>query len=487
MHGDTGFTYVSEISRWWNGFINGSDLLRIYISLFYQVSYLLGELTGNGGSWVPYQIVYAVLWWTRGLLLFVIGRRLLPGHDLFWYITGAFVLVHSSDESVGWVGQMHQSAYILWMLLAFWALIDAFQGKRVYLSLGVCALFEHLSLWTYESQLLLIAIAPLLLQGLFRLPTRKWIAITAAWLVVPAIYVITAAAKYAHSGGATYQQSVLRKDWGIGSLISDWIFNMNASLSFWNWSGSEQAKADHAALFASFAVVIFLAGFLVMMWIGKFGAARPGWRVATLGIVLFVLSFPIYLVLDSARSLWRTQILSGIGAALLFGALIMLARKSAVIAVLAAMLVAFGSYSALKKAAYQRWVWERYRAVIAAVIHAAPRVKSETFVVLTGVPKNGAGDPLNRSELWFDIATRLAHPGTPVRGMYFYADGTAPSDAVMPDVDAGTLLLLEYHPDGKATIAQRLPVFLTSHGAYQPEGRIEPGAASERSMRRYGP
>ena len=144
---ETGFAYTSEISTWWNGFLHGADYLRIYTSIFYQVAYLMGELSGFGGSFVPYQIVYAALWWARGFLVFLIGRRLAPGHDLFWYLAGALVLVHSSDQTVGWVGQLNQSGFAVWTMLSFYMLVLAFQQTdrmRADFALVAGIFFEHL-------------------------------------------------------------------------------------------------------------------------------------------------------------------------------------------------------------------------------------------------------------------------------------------------------------------------------------------------------
>ncbi|HYL76987.1 MAG TPA: hypothetical protein VEU96_22420 [Bryobacteraceae bacterium] len=525
---DTGFTYVSEISRWWNGFLNGSDLLRVHISTFYQVAYLLGELTGFGGSWVPYQIVYAALWWARGFLVFLIGRRLLPGHDVFWYLAGVFVLVHSSDQTLGWVGQTHQSGYIFWMLLAFYALILAFEEKknsRVCLYLIIAGFLLHLSLWAYESQLPLLFLAPLLLWLLYRLPWRRWAAITAGWYAVPAIYIVVALAKYARSGGHTYQQSVLRKTWQLGSLLSDWIFNIVTSLKVWAWAGSESAKVseDQLILPAVIATIVFLAGFALMLWLQRSESPAPERRTLSralgVGLLLLIFSFPVYLVLESARGLWRTQILSGLAAGLMFASLVTLLAgyvrrkwlRAGVIAVLGGLIVWYGSYSALKKTAYHHWVWERYRAVIAEVIHAAPRVKPGTLVILTNVPKDEWGSPLGAPnqwfDVWFDVAMQLAYPGTRVGGLFFYSDG-APASVSGFQTDAqgrwmvyehplvrahniDGLLVLEYHSDGVATIARTLPSFLAVDEAtarsYAPDTRIEPGGASIRAMRRYGP
>jgi hypothetical protein len=63
------FLFNSEV---WpiKGILFPSDPMRPHTSTFYHVAFLLGEVLRIGGSFVPFQIVYAVLWWSRGFLLF---------------------------------------------------------------------------------------------------------------------------------------------------------------------------------------------------------------------------------------------------------------------------------------------------------------------------------------------------------------------------------------------------------------------------------
>ncbi len=496
---ETGFVYTSEISTWWNGFLHGADHLRIFTSLFYQVAYLMGEFTGFAGSFVPYQITYAALWWARGFLVFLIGRRLAPGCDLFWYLAGALVLVHSSDSATGWAGLLNQSGYTFWMPLAFYALVIAFQQldrRRVNVALALAVFFEFLSLWSYESQLVLILIAPLLLLWRY----RKW-TIAAAWYAVPAIYMVATLRKYAHSSGHTYQESVLRKSWSFGSILSDWWFNIAASLRFWSWPSSEpsHASASQLILPAVLAVTVFLVGIGLMVlsnagWISK---RRTLWTVMVVGLLLLALSFPAYLILESARSLWRTQILSGFGAALTLGAAIGLCASYApswlrfsIIALLGALVIGYGGFSALKKAAFHRWVWERQRSAMAQVLGVAPRLTTGTLVILTNVPKDD--DPFLGDDMWFDMALRLAYPGTKVAGIYFYENGApAIGDDLKRLTKSGvdTMLVIQYQRQGVLAIARTLPSFLggaeNSASLYNPQARIESGSPSPRAIRRY--
>src|SRR4029077_6623051 len=100
---ETAFPYSSETGpSWWSGFFYYADSLRIHTSTFYHTSYLLSVILGIRGSYVPYQIVYALLWGGRGLLVSLILRRFLgrwanPDSEFIPYVAGALVVVHASD------------------------------------------------------------------------------------------------------------------------------------------------------------------------------------------------------------------------------------------------------------------------------------------------------------------------------------------------------------------------------------------------------
>jgi len=514
---ETGFVYTSEVSTWWNGFLFGADWSRIHTSTFFQVPYLVGELTGFAGSWVPYQVVYAALWWARGFLMFLIVRRLAPGHDAFAFLAGALALVHSSDFTTGWVGQMPQQAYIFWMLAAFYLLLRALDepGRgRARVCLGGAMVCEAMSLWTYESPIVLIVFAPVLLFWLRRKTSGKLRVAWWGWYAVPAIYVAFAAARYMRAGGHTYQESVLRKNWAVGPMLGDWAFNIGASLRFWAWAGvgPSRAATEQVAVFALMAVAAMLAGAMVLAAGAPWPDARTLIGAMVAGVGMVVLSFPVYLLLDSARSLWRTQILSGIGAGLVFSAGIAFcaawARASWLRVILMGGLGAWvcwcGSYSALEKSAGHRWNWELHKRAMAEVLAAAPRVKPGTLILYKNVP-GGAEDPFAGDNTWFDMALRLAYPGTPVAGAYWHTDGTAaqgprpllekdgtwilPGNPLIERGDARSVLVVEYSQQS-ASIADHFPDFLgvgaRAAELYNPRARIEAGRVSERATRRYG-
>lgn len=365
---ETGFPYTSETGPILDGFLYRADPLRIHTNTFYHLSYLLGEIFGIGGSYLPFQIVYALLWWARGFLVFLILRKFLPHSTPVCYIAGALVVIHASDAALQWVGQMNQFGFIFWMLLAFYFLILAFDSRNRYLAalfaIGAC-FFEYMSLWSYESQILLLLVFPVALL----LRRGSWQRLTAfgtSWYLVPARYIELTVLRYAHSAGQTYQESVMRRDWKLGRLFGDWSFNIAASLEFWDWQrGGWRTPQNQAYLLSLVAALVFAACGVGMIRLRRreLGArpfiesVRTWWMLLAAGFVLLALSFPVYLLLDSARGLWRTQFLSGIGAGLVFTALLGLATcafkrqtlKITTVLLIGSIITFFGSESALQK------------------------------------------------------------------------------------------------------------------------------------------
>lgn len=520
---ETGFPYNSETNTWLDGFLYRADALRIHTSTFYHLSYLIGEALGVGGSYVPFQAVYAVLWWARGFLVFLILRKFLPNRTLVCYSAGALVLVHAADGALQWVGQLNQFGFIFWMLLAFYLLTLSFEAADRYLAvlLAVAACFvEYMSLWSYESQILLLLVFPF---ALLLHPVRgrlKLAALSALWYSVPAIYLARTAQKYAHSAGATYQQSVMRKSWGLGNLMSDWSFNIVASLDFWNWTrGGWRTPESQAILLSSLAALVFVAAGVVLIRGGHeshrpqmfIGTARAWWILLAVGFVLLALSFPVYLLLDSARGLWRTQFLSGIGAGLVLTAVLGLASRAfgrsmlqaTTFLILGGAIIFFGSLSAIQKGGFHRWIWERHRTAILEILRIAPSVKPGTVIVLANVPKDN--DPFGHN-MWLDLALRLAYPGIPVAGVYFYANGTpspgnnfkAEGDRwrwdgtgfppVVHDTPISDTVIVDFDPSGTGQLEKTMPPFVCraqcSVALYNPAAVIT-GPISPRTVHRY--
>ena len=519
---ESGFPYFSETHTGRIGFYYVADRMRLYESVFYHLSYLLGEYLHIGGSYVPYQVVYALLWCARGYLVFLLVRRFLPSQPMLAYVAGALVLVHSSDGALQWVGQMNHFGYMFWMLAAFLSLTVALETRWLFSIpiLVASCVFEYLSLFSYESPILLILIFPLILILHPKRKIRKWIPLASAWYVVPAIYVRMALPRYT-SGQQTYQQTVARKSWSVSSIANDWWFNISSSLEFWKWVRGPWRSAALPAVILSVALAaaFVLTGFLLTR-IWRTRQSNPNSREISgliwfliVGLVVLILSFPVYLVLDTARGLWRTQMLSGIGAGIVFAALIGLAtqpiRRSewrVPVLLIGSSVIAFaGSVSAIQKSAVHRWIWEKHRAAIREVLQIAPDIKSKTIVILANVP-GGMEDPFG-DNMWYDMALRLVYPNRIVSGIYIYANGSrATGDNLVMKGDrwvwdgsgypplvrnesVSNTVVVDYQAFGRGKLDPSIPQAActpdcSAAGLYHPSSVIT-GPISPRALRRY--
>jgi hypothetical protein len=516
---ETGFPYTSEISSWFWGFIYRGDDLRPYTSVFYHAAYLLAKITGHDGSFVTYQVVYALLWWARGVLVFLILFPFFGRRSVVPFLAGALTIVHASDHALNWVGQLNQFGMMFWLLLAVWFLVRSLLAKNITVAAVLClgAVFAtYMCLWSYESGLFIILLAPpllLLARPAFRSIDR--LVLVGVFYVVPSYYIVLNLQRYLSGSGSTYQQAVTRDDISVGTLTSDLLFNTKTSIEFWKWGYQMPPASSHSMhLFGLAAAGAIIGAGVLLYWRGQ--EVGGEWRglvfLAAIGTVALLASFPAYLILTSSRLVWRTQFLSGIGFGIAFAAIAALGgtlvrnrRLSLLITVTAAAAVAyFGAGASYRAAHFHYGIWLRHKHAIEEVLEAAPHVKPNTVIVYTGVP--ASADPFGDT-MWFDMALRLAYPHVPLAGVYYRENGTAapgqaltlrrgywePTNTGYPPlihhIPVRRTLFIAYSPGEPRTLA-KLPSFLGRAALpahYVRAAIIDGRKPDERALRRYGP
>ena len=527
MAWETYFTVYSESSPGWRGFFYWPDHIRIHNATFFHTAYLLGEAAGMRGSFVPYQVVYALLLWTRSLLAFLIIRRLVPDSALLPFSIGAILLVHASDQLHQWMGQLHTYGFTVWLLLAIYMLIIALNqttSARIAIYATLACVFEHLCLWTQEGPLFIVLSAPFVLAYLVRPQSfKRCLSLFAAWYVLPVFYLYLTYQKYLLSRGSSYQEGLLRKTFTPGAIIGDWFFNIRYSLSFWSWEPSASHIAQgQLVLLASATVVVFgLASLVYARWDSptwiqpsSFRDSRV-WRLLAAGFIFLALSFPAYVLLAGARQPRRTQLLSSFAAAIVLGAVIHIlagliprVRWRPVLAILLAVPVIWvGAYRTIERGGSHRGEWQTHLPTMRQILRAVPAVKEGTIVVMTNIPRDA--DAFTNSAYWFNLSLRLMYPRTTVGGIYYFNDNSpAPSnnlhlrgdqweftgESVAPMVVSGRVnqtLVLEYDRSGTARILEQIPSFVCneqcSQQAYDPHSRIVNVAPAPEALTRYGP
>jgi hypothetical protein len=515
---ETAFPYASETTSWLDGFLYQGDALRPYTSVFYHLSYLIGEVTGHTGSFVPYQLVYATLWWGRGVLVFLILAEFFGKRSLVAYLAGVLTLVHASDHALNWVGQMNQFGMMFWLLLSIWLLVKCLLSTRPVRSALWCLgamLAARACLWSYESALGIVLIVPaalLLVRPSFR--TREKLTFAAIYYIVPVYYGVLNLQRYLGGGSSTYQEAVTRHNITIGQLAGDLWFNVRTSVSFWDWGDQMPPVGETGHILGLVAMAVVVVGGLIV-YRPDAGQAAPTRRsliaLAVIGALVFVLSFPAYLILTSSRLVWRTQFLSGIGFGVFVAAVIVLAatflrsrRAQLTVLVGAAVVAFFGAAASYRMADFHYGIWLRHKHAVEEVLEAAPRVRPGTVIVYTGVP--ATADPFGDA-MWFDMALRLAYPHVAVSGVYYFKGGRpAPDEGLTlrrggwsptgkgfpPLVGTAPLrhtLFIRYGTRQALTL-DSVPRFLVheaSSAEYKPASVVAGSTADARALRRYGP
>jgi hypothetical protein len=520
---ETTFVVASETETGVRSFLY-ADPLRPFTSLFYHLAYVIGRWVGQDGSFVIYQLVYAVLWLLRGLLVFQIVRMLGHRLDATAFLSGAFAIVHAADTALNWVGQLNQFGFIFWMLLAFFLLLTSFQHERTLPSAIVFAAAATGSagfcIFSYESPLFLLLAFPILAIGLFDSWSRQKLVLLGVYYLVPAYYCAKSLLIYLYrSGSQGYQISVLRKDWSWNSVLGDWIGNVGQSLAFWRWPAERQIPETVVITFSLLAVAA-VVGVHVAVWFKSEGepsfrpARRDVGKLLVLGLSMVILSFPAYLLLDGATSNWRTQMLSAPGAGIALASAVSMIgliqwsgrRLGAGIAIaVSAGVCVQGVRAGQSHAQRHHEHWEQHRTILSNVLLAAPRVGDHTLIVLV----NRAAEPLIFGHnMWWDVATRLAYPRQAVGGIYFerpaqpapgirinFSGSTFSLKSDFPmafsEVNIKNLLILDIYSDKCMTLTETLPDWLSvtseDRALYRPRELIRDGPPDARAIRRYGP
>jgi hypothetical protein len=500
------FALASERAGIASGFVSIQQPPRALVPAFHHLAYVLGELAGVGGSFVPYQIVFAWLWWARGLLVFLIADRLAPGAPVFAAGVGGLSILHASDHAVSWVGGMAIEAALVWLLACFFACIRGLQAETTLarrLAAGAAAAFGAASLATYESGVPLLVAVPLLwiAHPPGRAPRRLAVFLPLACVLL--VYLAYSAWWYTGSTHGSYQTGLLRSTWSARTLLADVWFNLSASVRFWSWGSglSDFAPAGTLGALASLAAGVFALALGVELWLAR-GSTRAlppparSWRLAGVGVLVTLLAFPVFLLIEDVRSLWRTQLLSAPGCALLLAAAaaglagLLPGRwlRECGFVLLAAAVAWFGARAALNAGAWHRHDWERHRQVMARILELAPDLARPTVFVLVGVPRDA--DPFLRYNAWFERALELAYPGRPVAGIYFRDDGTpAPGPNEVGKLEDPLAIGLEL-AGGELRPLRALPAELPVppglRALSDPSDVIHPGPPAARALRRYG-
>lgn len=446
--GETNLILLSDLSPGFEGFFY-SDPLRKFTSVFYHLTYIVSAWIGVPGSFIPYQVIYAILWAARGVLTYLLIKELMPGRPALAVLAGLLTTLHTGDTSLNWIGQLNQMGFVFWTLssMVLFAHAQTCYSTIAGFLLAVGSAFAgYLAIWSYESPFTVLAAFPIAVALVLRpLPTLRFSLTTAVFLIPIASFAVLNLRRYLSQAGATtYQAGVLRSDWTLQSLTTDLYYHVRNAFEFWSWPhvGFHRAPiGDYPLALIPIAVALVLT--LPSAFAAERRMARPYrlddrfLRFALAFFGLLIAAYLVPIILADNRKMWRTEFLASFAAGTLMAwalyALIGLlgARRwiefSAVF--LVSVMAAFSVQCGVNAGWFFRTMWEQHRLVIASVLRDAPRLADGTVVVLRQVDLER--DPFGHN-MWFDLALRVAYPGTALAGVYYFQDGRpAPGANIM--------------------------------------------------------
>jgi hypothetical protein len=496
------------------------DTLRPYNSLFLGLGHVLGK--GNG-SYATYQLLYGFLWWGRGVLTFLIIRRIWSTYPLFAFLIGALVIVHASDGALNWIGQLHQFGFMFCLVLAVYLLLESWLVPKPSLAiffLMASLLPLYICLWTYESPYVLILSAPVILFAVRPKISRRLVATTAIWYIIPGIYGYLQFQKYWIAKASNYQTSILRPDMNLVAILHDLLLHMEHSLQFWRWATtlSPYGIAVLAPAIAGLCVVAFIIGAHLLLPSGLLGAKTPPTAHLlvsfSIGLMILILSFPVYLLLAGNAIFWRTQMLSSFGSAIvLISGLVVVThlipkpKFRAVLAVAACSVIIFhGVRAGVFFQGFHEYRWQIHRNLMSQISHLIPNVENHTLILLTNLPKAYERDPFGAT-LWFDFPIQLLYPDKDVVGYFLDENGAHPTDnpwnftaegmtwqkkGMIQKVDQVSyrqIIVLRYQPNDTISLLEEFPVDILPQpfdtSTYAPHSRIARDFISNRSIRMF--
>lgn len=512
--GDRGLTFETHLITPCLSDLRGClmyvDELRPYNSLYMGLAYLLGN-----GSYLSFQLLYGVLWWGKGVVLFLLCYRLWPGHPLFAVLVGTVAIAHASDGALNWIGQLHQLGFIFLGVLAVYLLLEGYlcHSQKGAIGFTLAALLAlYVSLWTYESHFFILLIVPVILYAVRPKRDRRFWLTTVTWYILPTIYAGLQIHRTLSNSFNAYQKTVLRSDLTPLAIAKDWLTHIGQSLQFWQW-GSTNTPVG-VGLVAPVVAMVCVGAFSVGIYLLlrtpdvslKLPTARQLWAVTRIGLLILILSFPVYILLEGNVIFWRTQMLSSVGAAIaLVGGICLLVqlipsvKGRAIVTIMCCGWILFmGIRTSVMLQGFHEARWKLHQNIMQQVSQLVPDIQPQTLILLTNLPKAYEQDPFGLV-MWFDVPLHLLYPGKQVMGYFVYETGEHPSDNgwtftpqgfVHPTITVPyrQVIALEYR-DGTLSLLPTFPIAaIPQAGAapdYAPATRIQNRLPSDRTIRLY--
>ena len=361
-------------------------------------AYLLAYLL-TPDSFVGLNVIAALILFGKGLAMYFLVRRLVPGNSALALVSAALLIVYPADDALLTLRTTNLHAGVFLLLVAMNALIVAYERFR-WTTLLAMLVAEVVALETYEGGLLLMFCCPALLVWLGRGIDRRIIVVASLWEATSLYFFLMHVAEVLRDP-ASYPAQLMASS-GLSSssfqILGEWLFSVLRAYRRVFVTGWYRAVPGvdwrDPYLHLSIGVVVFVLLPAVWMHARQSQKTEPGIDsrryviLAFLGAASVLPAFALYLPTAWRNTNWRVFLFSSIGAALavgigcsLFGRLFKEWRQGVFVGS-ASLLIAIATFNALVQHDGFYHDSQRQQRILSAIIREAPRIAPGTTVLL---------------------------------------------------------------------------------------------------------
>ena len=295
-------------------------------------------------NFVGYNLVHAAFFVGKGILLYLLVRRLLPGGAAIALLAAALFIVYPADAGLMTLRATHIHGAVFFYLLALYLLVLYWDKPRPVTLVGMW-LALGISTSAYEAGYALAAVSPLALVWLEKRLSRRVAQVALLWYLPPLIS-LSNLAYHMLTQPRTLQTTVLEDGIAAGnredtSLLAEMVSGTITAFERHFALGWQQAVSLvthnrlYTALGGAAAALVFFAALIIRPSISQDTSRSIGWfgrwagLLIALGAGVVFLGIVVYLPTTRRYVDWRVYYYSSAGAAIAVSAAVMFLSRLA--------------------------------------------------------------------------------------------------------------------------------------------------------------
>lgn len=279
-------------------------------------------------SFLGYNLYTMLTFFMRGLLLYAILCKLLPGNKLFAIAVGILFVIFPADDALFIFRGMNMHTAVWFYLLAVYLLLSFYEKPHILkvIVMWICLL---IALFALELFYPIVAFTPLILLWKERRLSKRVVRISLVWWVVPVLAFLYIA--FMFTRGETYQswllsRSGLNQSSVVGEIANSILLAYRRHF-FDGWGIAIQQLNFTSWLFPFTLVATGIAALILGKSITKQddtppSPLRPYIEMFFIGIIVIFLGYIVYMITPYRQDTWRVYYVSGIGGAICIGCLV---------------------------------------------------------------------------------------------------------------------------------------------------------------------